>query len=1252
MKFALSKSEIAVAVAVMLSGMSGAQAALVAGLCEVNGSQICGAEPTIASNGVLTIRGYAFDPETGDRPSDSVSGYVILHNESTGQYFRVPVQRTEARPDVVVDYLPENFNQSQYSMVNAGFIAQVFMASLPPGTYSVQDARVMMSKSGTVSLGPALGNAQPRFVIAEGESPFQLIQQDGTVVPLKMARVGTSFVATGYPALHDGNFTIKAVLPSYGTQIEKSVPFAYQRPTLAVPVSLPLVDDFPGLAVKMAPINPLTNKTLDTTSLSMVVESGNAEGLSINGAPVVAGGKLDVTRLATSSGVYTVNVKDAGTSQASKSVKMWINLPDAPNIVFTAERWDPASKVLVSSSKDSAAIKVEDIDIQAKLDPSTKDLCSSLTMIRPGYTLSQTAAVNCAVRFGDLPEGMKYNPYASNALRGSLASVGDNTLSYTAGVVYTDPATRQTAFYPAKTPASQLTLKGVEPALINLSFVNDKSLDAFYAQNQSQYPNNEFALVDKVQARSLGIVKVRSPYRDVTTRVSYPDGTTKETNSSLTDSNVSLAMQAYDPWERYPVKVESWYQRAPEFKSEVNLDFIGVPSTPIVDFERTFTSHDKADTVLHGIVGVSRGQNIVFDWEAMGKWQVSIKEDKTGNVLSAPVTVEQNGSFTVNLGRLSAGTRYVVAEAKMIDTSGLVSNSSVVSKSRSLITAVGDMIEAKLSARAMSGKAPFVQTISTSVNDSKLLANIQAVTWERQTGADQWEVVMRNDTDVQTGLNYTATVKDVGNATYRAVLTNKYSGAVYKTDPLTLTAFDVPTFSIKAPSVVQVNRPVTLSVEAPDNYEATYAWKLITTTGLANPEQLTGTGKTFTFTPTELKSYSLEVVGKSASAPDNPAAEVKKTTGVKAVNPLAARASLQGPTYVETGKPYQYKATINDVVSGTVDKSYVIKGYWILPDGSRVDGVDLEFTPRKDDKLLSFYTYVDGYPEETSVSTLAVRTWDYTWPVEWRIKLIPQQTDVPATVKYSVETPNFDIKSLNGEQLTYTWSLPDGITRTGTSSTDVAGTLTVNKHGTFQVAVQVADTRGNAVNISSEQFTILPPASVKAQMTLTSKYGEEVFAPGSYYVGLKLLEVPRGDSFLRNEMMVNAEKVGEFTGSGTYIAFKDPGKYGLVVRTITKAGNYGETSMDVDVKIPPAPECNIKQTPSTSGNLLTADCTVAVGFIKQTLWTYELDGVAQKSTSKSFLINKAWVSTGRLKNLKLTVETDLGAVSEQAIPIQ
>ena len=66
-------------------------------------------------------------------------------------------------------------------------------------------------------------------------------------------------------------------------------------------------------------------------------------------------------------------------------------------------------------------------------------------MVRTGYMLSQTAGVNCAIQFGDLPEGLKYNPYASNALRGSLPVVGANVIDYTPGVVYTDPSTRQTA---------------------------------------------------------------------------------------------------------------------------------------------------------------------------------------------------------------------------------------------------------------------------------------------------------------------------------------------------------------------------------------------------------------------------------------------------------------------------------------------------------------------------------------------------------------------------------------------------------------------------------------------------------------------------------------------------------------------------------------------------------------------------------------------------------------------------------------
>lgn len=451
-----------------------------------------------------------------------------------------------------------------------------------------------------------------------------------------------------------------------------------------------------------------------------------------------------------------------------------------------------------------------------------------------------------------------------------------------------------------------------------------------------------------------------------------------------------------------------------------------------------------------------------------------------------------------------------------------------------------------------------------------------------------------------------------------------------------------------APGVVQVGRPVTLEVQADDGFDAAYTWRIITTGGY---EGVSGENTAaFTFTPTEIKNYAIEVKGRSASAPDNPAADVTKTLGVKAVNPLAARASISGPTYLEAGKSYAFKAQINDVVPTTAQKAYKVLGYWSLPDGTRVDGTELQFVPRPEDKLLSYYTYVEGYPEETTVATLPFKTWAYNWPQDWNVRLSALQTDVPAVIKYQVETPGFDLKTLNGEPLTYTWSLPSGITRS--SGNDVAGNFTVAAQGTYQLALQVSDTRGNVVNVYSDEFTILPPATVQTQASMVSKYGESYYAPGTYYISLKISQLPRGDSFLRNDVLINGAKVGEFTGSGNYVSFTDPGNYEVLLRTITKAGNYGEQALQVNVQEAPRPQCELKQTTSISGLLLTPVCTVSAGYIKSLTWTYDLDGVAQKATSKTFLVTKAWLASNRVSNLRLTIESDLGAKSEEPVLIQ
>ena len=1239
----------AAAAIILCSGFaSTAHAALVSSVCEVNGTNVCDAgNPTITPSGVITIRGYAFDMASGDRPSDPVSGFVLLRNDDTLVTYKMPIQRLESRPDVIAEKISGDFTEAQYPILNSGFVAQVISASLPAGTYSVQEVRLSMKQGLVQSLPLDRAEIKGRFTISDAQSPLKLVQ-GAQEIPLKLARGSSGAItATGYPPLRNGPMAIRATVKAGATVAESTVNFNYKRPEVAVPVSLPIVVDFPGISSRLALTNPLNNRTLDVPALPVVVDSPSVDGLKVNGEDVVQAASFEMPRQANVAGAYPSLVTDTTEQEASRDVRLWVNLPDAPNIILQTSAWNPAKKIKITQSHESAAIKVQDADVQAKLENPGKETCISLSMIRPDYMLSQTAGVNCAIRFGDLPEGMKYNPYAANALRGSVPVVGSNTIDFTPGVVYTNPATRQTAFYPAKSGGGTVSIAGTVPTPIALSFKNDRLLDSFYAKNTGQFPGKLFATVDKSQPRSLGIVNVKAGYREITTRVTYPGDSVKDFNSSLPESNVALVMQADTPWAESKVRVESWYQRAPEFKTVQEFDFIGVPQGPLVDFEKTFISHDQADTTISGFVGIPRGQSIVFEPESMGQWQVTIKDEKTGLSMSSPVDVDAEGRFKVNLGRLSSGTRFIVADARMVN-SGAVIDSAVSSKSRALVTAAGDVIEATLSARITSGKVPFAQTLNANVKNSKMLANVKAVAWELLGADGNWSRIMRTETVEQTGVNYTVRMESVGSATYRAVLENKHSGAEFRTEPLTLTAFEVPTFSVAAPGVVLVGRPVELKVQAQEGFDATYQWRIITTGGV---EQVAGenTG-TLTFTPTEIKNYSIEVIGRSASAPDNPAADVKKTIGIKAVNPLVARASLKGPSFVEAGKPYTYTAIINDVVPTTAAKSYEVLGYWSLPDGTRVDGTELVYTPAPGDKAISYYTYVKGYPEETTVATLSIKTWAYNWPSTWRIKLVPQLMDVPAVVKYYVETPDFDLKTLNGEPLTYNWSLPQNVTRS--SGSDVAGNLSIAGQGTYQLALQVSDTRGNVTNVTSDEFIILPPASVQTQVSLVSKYPSQFFAPGSYYLGLKIVGMPRGDSFLRNDVLINQTKVGEFTGTGHYVNFQTPGEYEVTVRTITRAGNYGEQALAVDVKDPPKPICVVKQTSTSSGVLLTPECQVDAGVLRTTTWNYLLDGVAQKSSSKSFAVPKAWLGTTRLTNLRVSVDTDLGAVMEQQVTIQ
>jgi len=244
--------QIALAVLLVCSGWA-ANADVISTVCEANGATVCGGTgaPTIAPSGVLTIRGYAFDPATLDSPVDPANGFVVLRNEDTLQSYKIPIQRIEARPDVILSKAGGDLTPTQYLQVNIGFIAQVFAASLPPGYYTVQDAKIQMKNAGMISMASASADQKGRFILSNDNSPFQLVGSDGTSIPLKMTPAqGGIISATGYPALQDGNYQIKAALPGLGGDIVKTVSFAYKRPILNVQNATPLVSNFPGQTQK------------------------------------------------------------------------------------------------------------------------------------------------------------------------------------------------------------------------------------------------------------------------------------------------------------------------------------------------------------------------------------------------------------------------------------------------------------------------------------------------------------------------------------------------------------------------------------------------------------------------------------------------------------------------------------------------------------------------------------------------------------------------------------------------------------------------------------------------------------------------------------------------------------------------------------------------------------------------------------------------------------------------------------------
>jgi hypothetical protein len=377
---------------------------------------------------------------------------------------------------------------------------------------------------------------------------------------------------------------------------------------------------------------------------------------------------------------------------------------------------------------------------------------------------------------------------------------------------------------------------------------------------------------------------------------------------------------------------------------------------------------------------------------------------------------------------------------------------------------------------------------------------------------------------------------------------------------------------------------------------------------------------------------------------------------LRVVNPLERRTTILGPRYMEAGKTYRFTAQFNEYRT-ELNATYALKGYWSLPDGTRVDGTELDYTPQASDEALSFYTYLEGHPEETDVVTKSFRIWQYIWPEQWNIALKPKYLDVPAIIYYRLSATDVDriSRATHGEEIYYNWIVPANVEHRPRD--DYSGYFVITEQGDYQVGVEISDQRGNLVNVTSNQFSILPAAQVELESNVWSRHTDATgnyiyYAPGEYSFRIDVTEMPRDDRLTSKELYINGNFIGSFSRTLPY-EFEQPGDYDVRYVVRTEMGNVGELNETFTLVEPPRPSCTMSYTSSSSGRYLylVPDCDVSEGYVQTFSWTYTYEGYDQQSGRDTLTMRASHCQARSYDDISLTVTTNLGGtVTYQDIP--
>jgi hypothetical protein len=502
---------------------------------------------------------------------------------------------------------------------------------------------------------------------------------------------------------------------------------------------------------------------------------------------------------------------------------------------------------------------------------------------------------------------------------------------------------------------------------------------------------------------------------------------------------------------------------------------------------------------------------------------------------------------------------------------------------------------------------------------SDRIEDIGDIAWFAEINRNGWNKIESLDKENRLRLDYNF---EPGKHRVRAKVYNKISGQVFETDYLELSVFYEPKVILTAPSYALVGDEIKVSAVSSYLGEPVLPTELRYEWSLDNSDTWIAGNSTKFITAREPGQMEVAVRVRFIDPPMQGVDKRRYAESETMINfkkPRKVLVELIGPSRVEEGKSYEYRAIIvppyPDMVNG-------ISGYFTLPNGTVMYGTKTTYVakykdldPKTNMMKVKYKAWVNGFQERTETEkVIEPKFWQYDWP-EFKFK-VHKTYDYSPTNLSLIATHNGDENQL--EKLEYEWNIPHDNIEIIDKSRPHLRIIKVSKAGTYTFSYTVKDTRDNT-STREAIVTVKEPSKIKLNPEITysnERHREPLILKIKYQIsgGHPL------DKVADTEYRVDGGK-RPIQQKGTDAEIKlNAGEHMIYLKVKTAMGYLAGVKIPVRVKKNIPPVCKGGMKNYLNHFVYTSNCADKDGEVTDRIWF--VDGKKVKKTGKILSLSK------------------------------